>query len=242
MQEASLQAPHKEKITLLNVDCMQYMAGLPDNAFDLAIVDPPYFDVSEDKNYLSPGSKISTTGVNRHTADFKTWKKPTKEYFVELFRISKHQIIWGSNYYIGIELPVGRIVWDKQCDESSFGDGEIAVCSMIKTTRFFRFRWNGMLQGDMKNKELRIHPNQKPAKLYEWILTNYAKPGQRIIDTHLGSGSSAIAAHNLGFDFVGMELDKDYFDAACARLKAHQAQQTLFAPEVVKYEQVDAFE
>lgn len=228
-------------IELLNCDCMDYLRAQPDKAFDLAIVDPPYFDVSKDKGYLSPGSKISTTGVARHTADFKTWKKPTAEYFSELYRVSKNQIIWGCNYYTGVKLPVGVLVWDKQSDESSFGDGEIAACSLIKTTRFFRFRWNGMLQGNMKNKEVRIHPNQKPVALYEWLLTIYAKTGQRILDTHLGSGSSAIAAHNLGFDGVFCEIDKNYYDAACARLKAHQAQHTLFSPKEQKYEQTDAF-
>lgn len=217
------------KSTLYLADCMTYMAGLPDKAFDLAIVDPPYFDVSSEKNYLSPGSKISTTGVKRHTADFKTWKKPTPKYFLELKRVSEHQIIWGCNYYAGIDLPVGRIVWDKQSDESSFSDGEEAACSLIKSLRFYRYRWNGMLQGDMKNKEQRIHPNQKPVKLYEWLLTNYAKPGQRILDTHLGSGSSAIAANNLGFEFVGMELDADYFKAACQRIEQATAQTRMFA-------------
>jgi len=216
------------KCELFNEDCMAVMTRYPDKYFDLAIVDPPYFDVSKDKNYLSPGSKISTIGVKRHTADFKTWTKPTAEYFSELFRVSKNQIIWGSNYYVGIEFPVGRIVWDKQSDESSFGDGEIAVCSMTKSVRFFRFMWNGMLQGDMKNKEIRIHPNQKPVKLYEWLLTNYAKRGQRILDTHLGSGSSAIACNNLGFELVGCELDKDYFDAACKRIEQATAQERMF--------------
>ena len=211
-------------VEILHIDCMEYMATLPDKAFDLAIVDPPYFDVSEDRNYLSPGSKMSSTGVARHTADFKTLEKPTSDYFNELFRVSENQIIWGSNYYVGICLPVGRVVWDKQSDDSSFGDGEIAVCSFIKTTRFFRFRWNGMLQGDMKNKEVRIHPNQKPIKLYEWLLTNYAKPGQRILDTHLGSGSSAIAAHYFGVDFVGCELDADYYSAAKKRFEQASSQ------------------
>jgi site-specific DNA-methyltransferase (adenine-specific) len=215
--------------TLYNCDCMEYMRGLPDKAFELAIVDPPYFDVAKDKNYLSPGSKVSAIGVKRHTADFKTWVIPEAEYFAELCRISVHQIIWGCNYFNFVSLPVGRIVWDKQCDESSFSDGEMASCSQIKSTRFFRFCWNGMLQGDMKNKEHRIHPNQKPVKLYEWLLTNYAKPGDRILDTHLGSGSSAIACLNLGFEIVGCELDADYFAAACKRIRMATAQERLFA-------------
>lgn len=217
------------RATLHNVDCVEYMRGLPDKEFDLAIVDPPYFDVSLEKNYLSPGSKISTTGVKRHTANFNTWQKPTQEYFSELKRVSAHQIIWGSNYYIGIDLPTGRLVWDKQCDESSFSDGEIASCSLIKSVRFFRYRWNGMLQGDMKNKEIRIHPNQKPVKLYEWILSTYAKPGWRILDTHLGSGSHAIACNNLGFELTACEIDKTYFNGACSRTLQAAAQKRLFA-------------
>jgi site-specific DNA-methyltransferase (adenine-specific) len=123
------------------------------------------------------------------------------------------------------------IVWDKD-NSGDFADAELAWTSFKTATRIFKYRWNGMLQGDMKNKEERQHPTQKPVKLYEWLLTNYAKKGDRILDTHLGSGSSAIAAHNLGFDFVGMELDKNYYEAAVKRFNAHIVQATVFAPNL----------
>ena len=136
---------------------------------------------------------------------------------------------------------MGWIVWDKDNGTTKFSDCELAFSSFDSALRKFKFTWNGMIQGDMKNKEARIHPTQKPVKLYEWLLTNYAKPGQRILDTHLGSGSSAIAAHNLGFDFVGMELDKDYYDAALKRFEQHKAQGSLFVPDTPQdaYEQTD---
>lgn len=212
-------------VELLHIDCMEYMRGLPDKAFDLAIVDPPYFAEYGKKNYT--GSDISTTGVRRQTKKINEWGVPDAEYFSQLLRVSNNQIIWGINYYAGFTDSVGRIVWDKKNDSSSFSKAEIASHSFGLRVDMFRFEWNGMLQGDMKNKEQRIHPTQKPVKLYEWTLANYAKQGQRILDTHLGSGSSAIAAHYFGVDFVGCELDKDYYDAAVKRFNEQTAQMAL---------------
>ena len=213
-------------IELLNIDCMEYMNGLPDKAFDLAIVDPPYF--ADYGKEIYPGAAISTTGIKRNRFHSKHWEVPGQEYFDQLYRVSKNQIIWGVNYYEKYCRSVGRIVWDKVNDGSNFSQAEIASCSFGVSVRIFRYMWNGMLQGDMKNKEQRIHPTQKPVALYKWLLDKYAKPGDKILDTHLGSGSSAIAAHQMGFDFVGCELDKDYYDAAVKRFNNANTQQSLF--------------
>ena len=140
-----------------------------------------------------------------------------------------NQIIWGSNYFAEhLSNSPCWIVWDKD-NSGNFADCELAYTSFKTAVRKFEFRWNGMLQGDMANKEHRIHPTQKPVKLYEWLLANYAKPGQRILDTHLGSGSSAIACNNLGYELVGCELDPDYYAAACKRIHQATAQERLFA-------------
>jgi site-specific DNA-methyltransferase (adenine-specific) len=199
-------------IELLNMDCMDYMAGLPDKAFDLAIVDPPYW------------IDINSSGrLGHYGGKGKTWdsETPSEIYFQELRRVSSEQIIWGGNYFLDY-LTSTRcfLLWDKQQPEGvSFASCEFAWTSFDASAKTFYHRPQG---------EQRIHPTQKPVKLYEWLLTNYAKPGQRILDTHLGSGSSAIPAHNLGFDFVGTELDKDYYEAALARFNKHIAQGSLF--------------
>lgn len=216
---------------LHNMDCMEYMRGLPDNAFDLAIVDPPYgIDAA---NVLSGPRRKSGNGAAMKTAfDKKDWdlSVPDKEYFNELFRVSKNQIIWGANYMTQfIPASMGWIVWDKDNGTTNFSDCELAFSSFDRALRKYTYTWNGMLQGDMKNKENKIHPTQKPVKLYEWLLTNYAKQGHRILDTHLGSGSHAIACNNLGFELVACELDKDYFDASCKRIEQATAQQRMFA-------------
>lgn len=216
---------------VLNIDCMEYMCSLPDGFADLAIVDPMY-DLAT--NYLCHGSDISTTGVKRKY--IKQANKLSKlnivdeAYFKELKRISKHQIVWGENYFNYNEKPFGRIIWDKVNDSSSFSNAEIASCTLLKGVRIFRFMWNGMLQQNMKNKENRIHPFQKPIALYKWLLKKYAEPGWKILDTHLGSGSIRIAAYDLGYDFYGVELDKESFDAQEKRFANHVAQQRLFAP------------
>jgi site-specific DNA-methyltransferase (adenine-specific) len=216
---------------------MEYMRTLPDKAFELAIVDPPYgIGESGDKNH-------SRTKLAR-AKDYKAFSGNDKEpppvgYFLELFRVSQNQIVFGANHFIS-RMPLDSsswIVWDKENGENDFADCELAWTSFSGAVRQFTFRWAGMLQGNMSNKETRIHPTQKPVALYEWLLTHYAKPGDRILDTHLGSGSSRIAAYNLGFDFVGCEIDKDYFDAQEKRFADHTAQQNLF----IDYQQVKAW-
>ena len=203
-------------IELLNCDCMEYMATVPDKYFDLAVVDVPY-GIGENGDKAKSRNRFNST-------DYKAFaggdvSAPEKTYFDELLRISKNQIVWGANHFIS-RLPIDSscwIVWDKENGESDFADCELAWSSFKSAVRKFKFRWAGMLQENMKNKEARIHPTQKPVALYEWLLTNYAKKGQRVFDSHLGSASSAIAAHYFGVDFVGCELDKDYFEAAKAR-------------------------
>ena len=207
-------------INLYNIDCMKYLALCKDNEFDLAIVDPPY-GIGES------GSKNHTRGKLAKATKYKAFagedKEPmSEEYFQELERVSKNQIIWGANHFRAKNSSCW-LVWDK-LNSGDFADAELAYTSFNTAVRVFRYMWNGMLQHDMKNKEQRIHPTQKPVKLYEWLLMNYAKKGDRILDTHLGSGSIAIACHNLGFDLVGCELDVDYFKAAEKRLLLHQMQ------------------
>lgn len=216
--------------TLHNVDCMEYMKSLHDNAFDLAIVDPPYgIDAAES---FSGEQRKSGNGVAMKTAfEKKNWDSeiPKQEYFDELKRISKNQIIWGANYMTTYLPPsMGWIVWDKDNGTTKFSDCELAYSSFDRALRKFKYMWNGMLQENMKNKEIRIHPTQKPIKLYEWLLTNYAKQGDKILDTHLGSGSHAIACNNLGFELVACELDADYFEASVKRIQAEAQQERLF--------------
>ena len=198
-------------IKLLHMDCMEYMATLEDNAFDLAIVDPPY------------GIGINASGRLGHYGGKKNWDTaiPDSYYFNELDRVSKNKIIWGGNYF---NLPATRgfIIWDKkQPDGVSFASCEFAWTSFNRSAKTYYLRPQ---DADL----IRIHPTQKPVKLYEWLLKNYAKEGDRILDTHLGSGSSAIAAHYGGFDFVGCELYEDYYKAACDRFD-HETAQTAFA-------------
>jgi site-specific DNA-methyltransferase (adenine-specific) len=208
-------------IELLNMDCMEYMQGLPDKAFDLAIVDPPYgIDICKQ----SQGKGGKRTGATPRNYKKGNWDSsaPNSEYFAELFRVSNDQIVWGANYYPQyLKSSPGWILWDKgqRLDQA---DGELAYSSIKKPLRVFTLNRVALLI------ESTIHPCQKPIKLYQWLLENYAKPGQKILDTHLGSGSSAIAAHYFGVDFVGTELDKDYYDAACKRFELATAQTTLF--------------
>lgn len=211
------------------MDCMIGMRDTPDKFYDLAITDPMYI---MDTNYLVPGAKISTTGVKRsHNKQARELSKlpPTgMDYFNELVRISKNQIIWGINYYEFANKIKGRIVWNKINDSSTFSNAELAACSLIQGVRIFRYMWNGMLQQDMKNKEQRIHPFQKPVPLYRWCLKNFANPGDKILDTHMGSGSSRIAAYQMGFDYTGYELDAEIFAAEEKRFALSIQQQTIF--------------
>ena len=218
-----------------NMDCMEYMAGIEDNFFDLAIVDPMYI---MPKCYYSPGSeKSGKTGVNRkHIKQAIKLSGTTPigwDYLKEIQRVSIHQIIWGINTFKFAGYTPGRIVWDKKNDASSFSDCEIASSTFHVGIKIFRYRWSGFLQENMKNKEKRIHAFQKPVALYKWLLTKYAKPGDTILDTHLGSGSSRIAAYDMGFDFTGIELDLDYFNDQEERFKNHIAQGALFPVEEI---------
>ncbi len=210
-----------------NIDCMVGMKQFPDKYFDIAIVDPPYFSGPERRGFY--GRRKSPIGVQRIYRKTEVWEIPGHEYFEELFRISKNQIVWGCNYF-DYKFASGRIVWDKINGASSFSDAEIAFCSFHKSTRLFAFMWNGMLQGksiengrvaqgNKKLNEKRIHPTQKPVALYEWLLKKYAKSGDIILDTHVGSGSSLIACQNLGFEYVGFEIDEYYYSAASDRIK-----------------------
>jgi site-specific DNA-methyltransferase (adenine-specific) len=209
---------------VFNADCMEVMSRYPDKWFELAIVDPPY-GIREDGHRENNRSKLAKS-KNYHKA---LWDqdKPNKEYFTELLRVSKNQVIWGANNYPEhLKQSPCWIVWDKD-NSGDFADCELAYTSFDTAVRKFEYRWNGMLQGDMKNKEQRIHPTQKPVALYKWLLRNYAKPGDKILDTHLGSGSSRIACYDGGFDFVGCELDPDYFSAMEKRFQQHISQLTL---------------
>ena len=200
-----------KKVTLLNIDCMEYMATQPDDAFDLAIVDPPY------------GIGINNSGrLGHYGGKGKDWDEgvPPAEYFSEIKRVACNQIVWGGNYF---QMPPTRgfIIWDKQQPEDvSFASCEFAWTSFDRSAKTY-------YQRPQNADPERIHPTQKPVKLYEWLLSNYAKPNQRILDTHLGSGSSAIAAHYFGCDFVGCEIDKDYYDAAKERFNNETRQLSL---------------
>ncbi len=208
---------------------MQLMARYPDKYFDLAIVDPPYgIDVDNREDHGKKRSKKSASKSKDYAKKGWDSKVPNEEYLKELFRISKNQIIWGVNYYPYNFLNGGRIFWDKGTAQGfTTGDGELAYCSKTNTIRKVSIVWNGMIQHDMKNKETRIHPTQKPVALYKWILDKYAKQGDKILDTHLGSGSIAIACHDYGFDLTACELDKEYFDKAMERINNHKLQQRL---------------
>lgn len=212
------------------------MKKYPDNYFDLAIVDPPYFSGPEKRRYY--GRKVSPIGVKRLYGETSEWEVPDNEYFDELFRISKHQIIFGVNYF-DYSFGAGRIVWDKVNGESSFSDCEIAFCSFHDSVRLFRYMWNGMMQGksiseghiQQGNKRLnekRIHPTQKPVNLYRWLIQKYAKEGYKILDTHVGSASSLIAFEEAGLEYIGFEKDEQIFKSALARLEGYKSQLKLF--------------
>ena len=206
---------------VFNEDCIQVMKRYPDKFFNLAIVDPPYGNI--DAIGLADNKKKGKQATKR--TNYKLFENiaPDDEYYIELERVSKNQIVWGGNF---LGLCGGVIVWQK--NGTAFGEAEVAICSTHKSVRVFEYTWNGMLQQNMKDKEIRIHPTQKPIALYEWIVKNYAKEGDVILDTHLGSGSSRIAANKAGLSFVGCEIDKDYFDAQEKRFKEFVSQLRLF--------------
>ena len=216
------------KIT--NEDNMELMARYPDKYFDLAIVDPPYGINIQKMNYTQ-STKGGVAKRNNYSS-ITDWDSniPKQEYFNELFRVSKNQIIWGGNYF-NLPLTKSWIIWDKKTEDkysNDFADCEMAWNSFDKPAKIVRYLWSGMLQPDMKEKQIRIHPTEKPYQLYKWLLDKYAKEGNKILDTHLGSGSIAIACHDYKFNLTACELDKEYFDKAMQRINNHMAQQKLF--------------
>ena len=213
---------NRSNIELHNMDCMEAMKDMKDNQFELAIVDPPYgLDLANMNMGIGKSPKASKA-KNRKWKP-KDWDSstPNSEYFEELFRVSKNQFIWGGNYF---DLPPCKfyVLWDKEIPKGlSFADCEFCWSSFDKAPRIFRY-------SAYLDKKEKFHPTQKPVKLYEWLLTNYAKEGDKILDTHLGSGSIAIACHNLKFDLTGYELDTEYYEAAVKRLEQHRKQLQLF--------------
>ena len=216
------------KSEVFNMDCLEYMKTLPDNCFDLCIADPPY-GIGESRKKNNSRGKLAK--AKSYTV--KGWDDEALDvsFFNEILRVSKHAIIWGSNHFIS-KLPYDSscwIVWDKENGENDFADCELAWTNFKTAVRRFKFRWQGMLQGNMKNKEERIHPTQKPVALYSWLLKNYGKEGDKIFDPFFGSGSSRIAAYKMGFDFVGCEIDEEYF-----RLSEERFQKECKGVEVMK--------
>lgn len=204
-------------VQIINGDCMEAMANIPDKVFDLAIVDPPY-GIGDFTN--STLSKCRAVTVSKFSGNVK-WNHevPNSEYFSELTRVSKEQIIWGANYYNCFPKNGAAIIWHKHTKHPNYSDCEIASYSKGVRVSYVSIEWYSL-----NRSEITIHPCQKPVALYQWLLKNYAKPGDRILDTHLGSGSSAIAAYNMGFDFTGYEIDADYYQAAVDRFNRHKQQ------------------
>lgn len=220
-------------LTITNEDNMALMARYPDKHFDLAIVDPPYAVGKANGNFGRGGSK--TAQPKKYRSDLKNYSNhnviPNEEYFKELFRVSKNQIIWGANYYPQYLNHGGWIVWDKLKKDGIMSEGELAYQSLDKKIKIFKHEWEGFRKGSgsfEKGAKQIIHPNQKPNELYIWCLKNYANKGDTILDTHLGSGSIAIACHDYGFDLTACELDTEYFNAAMKRIEQHTAQTNLF--------------
>lgn len=232
-----------EKIQIYNFDNMELLKQTPDNYYSLSIVDPPYgINVAKtgklggDKPFAKNGKRIKAVASTDYGA--KEWdsKPPDKDFFIQLKRVSRNQIIFGANYFVE-NIPNANsfcwIVWDKD-NTGDFADSELAYTSFDTAVRNFKWRWNGMLQQNMKNKQKRIHPTEKPIKLYEWILKNYAKEGDKILDTHGGSMSIACAVFNVNqFEKMNLsltlcELDEEYFKAGIERFKNHISEPTLF--------------
>lgn len=226
MKEQEKQTESRSTINLHLGDCLEAMREMPDNAFELAITDVPYGINMMDSDNASRGKLAKAKNYKK----INDSESPSIEYFEQLRRVSENQIIWGANHFIS-KIPLDSscwIVWDKDNGNNDFADCELAWTSFSSAVRKFKFTWNGMIQQDMKNKEARIHSCQKPVKLYEWLLTNYAKEGDKILDTHGGSMSIALACGNLGFDLDCYELDPDYFHAAHKRIESHFSQLNAF--------------
>ena len=215
-------------MNITNEDNMLLMARYEDNHFDLAIVDPPYGIGWDGENSMAENNSKKWSSAKKKGYVKKDWDiKPSLEYFTELKRVSKNQIIWGGNYFADMLTPTGGwIVWEKGVpDNMTLSQAELAYNSLLNSVRVCKMLWAGFRKCEETN---RIHPTQKPIKLYEWLLMNYAKEGDKILDTHLGSGSIAIACHNLGYDLTACELDTEYYNAAMKRLSNHQLQTKLF--------------
>lgn len=208
---------------IYNIDCMEYMATVPNKHFELAIVDPPYAVGASDGNFGRHGTYRKEL---KHYANHNL--TPDKNYFEELFRISKNQIIWGMNYYPQYLYHSGAIVWLKK-DVNPLSDCEIAFQSINKLVKIIKIKWFGFTkEGSLPEEKITIHPNQKPVALYRWLLMNYAKKGDKIFDSHMGSGSLVIACIEEGFEYVACELDKDYYEAANKRIEEYKLQGKLF--------------
>ena len=207
-----------DKITLYNCDCMEYMKGIPDNYYDLAICDPPYRDNKDNQ----PTKDMRLNGGMKQWVD-----KPDDTYFKELFRISKNQIIWGANNFEGLPKTEYFIVWNKEQTVENFASAEYAWTNCKMPAKVFTYSIHKTM-ADRKEAGGKIHPTQKPVKLYEWLLKNYAKPTDKILDTHFGSCSIGIACHNFGCQLDACEIDEEYFDKAYKRLRMHVRQLDLF--------------
>jgi site-specific DNA-methyltransferase (adenine-specific) len=214
-------------IELLHEDNMKLMARYPDKYFDLAIVDPPYGIDADKKN---SGRKLQCKKSSALSKNYgsQEWDSeiPNEDYFNELMRVSKKQIVWGANFF---GLKGGYLYWHKNVTMPTYSTGELAWLSWLNKLDYVEITWHGMIQHDMQNKEIRVHPTQKPVQLYRWLLDRYAKPNDKILDTHLGSGSIAIACHDMGFDLVACEIDKDYYNAAVKRFNEQTKQLKLIA-------------
>lgn len=217
------------KIELLNCDCMEYMKTVPDKYFELAIVDPPY-GIGENGQRNLTGDRPTAKWKNPNSINYKKFddsETPSFEYFNELKRVTKNQIIWGGNYFTQfLESSMGWVIWDKLVDEKEhLSMIEMAWSSFDKKAMKFELLWAGFKKGEPTN---RIHPTQKPVKLYKWLLKNYAKEGDKIFDSHGGSMSIALACHDMGFDLTLCEIDKDYYDAGVKRFENHKKQLKLW--------------
>ena len=209
-------------------DCMDLLRQMPDKCIDLAICDPPYGGVTQGGYMKTNESSVLAKNKNYHLSIWGM-EKPTQEYFDELQRVSKNQVIWGGNYFASMLTDSQCwLVWDKENGKNDYADCELAWTSFNRATRIFRYRWLGMLQGNMKEKEYRIHPTQKPIALYEWILNTFADKDDLILDTHVGSASSLIACHRTRHRFIGLEIDKEYYRLAKERLETEMSQMTIF--------------
>lgn len=220
-----------QNTTLYNCDCMELMKTFSDKQFDLAIVDPPYgIGWDGEKKEMASNNSKKWKNAKAKGYEKKEWDNeiPSSEYWFELKRVSKYQIIWGGNYFTDFLSPSGGwIVWEKGVpDDMTLSQAELAWTNKLNSVRLIKLLWAGFRKCEETN---RFHPTQKPVKLYQWLLENYAEKGQLILDTHLGSGSIAVACNDMGFNLTACELDSDYFEAACQRIKREAQQQRLFA-------------